>query len=256
MCLPPQVPISHYSIFFTRFTDLTGYDGGWTPGHLWFLLYLFIISMICFELIVLQRKYLPNLSFEKMNAGWIASLVVLLPFASQILDFGGKSIGLFMMLYLIGYYIIAEVQIMDRIVKYRYSYLAIMLIADVIDVYLFIWADDTNSLINSMAMYITCWFGILALLGFGKTGLDQNNRVTQYLTQRSFLIYIFHFIWVIIFQFYLRSVTDNTTVLVLGSVSCSLIMTLITCEIIWHLPIIRTLFGVRKRTKMDKEKRI
>lgn len=29
---------AHYRIFFTKFTDLTGYDGGWTPGHLWFVL--------------------------------------------------------------------------------------------------------------------------------------------------------------------------------------------------------------------------
>lgn len=106
--------ISHYSIFFTRFTDLTGYDGGWTPGHLWFLLYLFIISMMSLGLIALQRKYMPKLSFEKMNVGWIAALVVLLPFAGKILNFGGKSIGLFMVMYLIGYYMIAEDSIMER----------------------------------------------------------------------------------------------------------------------------------------------
>ena len=27
----------HYFIYFTRFTDLTGYDGGFTLGHFWFI---------------------------------------------------------------------------------------------------------------------------------------------------------------------------------------------------------------------------
>ncbi len=41
--------------FFTHFTDLTGYDGAFTPGQLWFILFLFIISLIG----VLIAKVLP-----------------------------------------------------------------------------------------------------------------------------------------------------------------------------------------------------
>ena len=32
--------LEHYKIFFTRFTDMSGIDGGFTPGHLWFIFYL------------------------------------------------------------------------------------------------------------------------------------------------------------------------------------------------------------------------
>jgi peptidoglycan/LPS O-acetylase OafA/YrhL len=233
-------------VYLTKFTDLTGYDGGWTPGHLWFLLYLFIISMICLVIIVLQRKYFPKLNFENVNTRWIVLLGVLLPPASLILNIGGKSIGFYMVLYLIGYYIISEDKVMDRIEKYRYTFLVIMLISDVADVYMFIWANHANELLNSLAMYLTCWFGILTLLGFGKTGFDQNNKITRYLTSRSFLIYIFHFIWVIIFQFYLSKITDNMIVLISITVSGSIIMSLITSEIIRRIPLINFLFGIKK----------
>ena len=37
--------LHQYVLFFTGPTDLTGYRGGFTPAHLWFLLYLFIISV-------------------------------------------------------------------------------------------------------------------------------------------------------------------------------------------------------------------
>ena len=36
----------HYSVYFTRITDLTGYDGGFTLGHFWFIAVLIIISCI------------------------------------------------------------------------------------------------------------------------------------------------------------------------------------------------------------------
>lgn len=237
---------SHYKIFFTKFTDLTGYDGGWTPGHLWFLLYLFIISMICLVFIVLQRKYFSKLNFKNINTGWILLLGVLLPPASFILNIGGKSIVYYMVLYLIGYYIFSEDKIVDRIVKYRHLFLAIMLISDAADVYMYIWADHANEILNSIAMYLTCWFGILTLLGFGKNKFDQNNKITKYLTSRSFLIYIFHFIWVIIFQIYLSKITDNIIVLLSITVSGSIIMTLITSEIVRRLPLINFLFGIKK----------
>lgn len=38
--------IEHYAVYFTRFTDLSGYDGGFTLGHLWFIAVLVIISCI------------------------------------------------------------------------------------------------------------------------------------------------------------------------------------------------------------------
>ncbi len=46
----------HYAVFFTHFTDLTGADGGFSAGQFWFILYLFLISLIAAGIILLQRK--------------------------------------------------------------------------------------------------------------------------------------------------------------------------------------------------------
>lgn len=45
-----------YIMFFTKETDLTGYRGGFTPGHLWFLLFLFLISMLSLPIINYIKK--------------------------------------------------------------------------------------------------------------------------------------------------------------------------------------------------------
>jgi len=48
---------AQYVLFFTKPTDLTGYAGGFTPGHLWFILYLFVISLAAVPVILLNKKY-------------------------------------------------------------------------------------------------------------------------------------------------------------------------------------------------------
>jgi peptidoglycan/LPS O-acetylase OafA/YrhL len=103
-----------------------------------------------------------------------------------------------------------------------------------------------NEILNGVAMYLTCWFGILTLLGFAKIGFNQNNKLTRYLTQRSFSIYLFHFLWVVLFQFSLSKVTDNTVVLVLATVTGSFFMTLVTCEVIRRIPVVKFLYGIKK----------
>lgn len=43
----------HYFVYFTRFTDLTGYDGGFTLGHFWFIAVLILISCVSCPIVVL-----------------------------------------------------------------------------------------------------------------------------------------------------------------------------------------------------------
>lgn len=47
--------------FFTHLMDFSGYDGAFTPGHLWFILFLFLISMIALAV----RHFVP---YEKAES--------------------------------------------------------------------------------------------------------------------------------------------------------------------------------------------
>jgi hypothetical protein len=191
-----------------------------------------LISIVCIGPIIWQRKYFKSFSCKNLNAGIIEALGVLPVIFSPILNFGGKSIIFFLVLYLIGYYVIFEDQIMDQIVKYRFINLIIMMVADAMDVYLFIWTKNANTVLITAVMYITCWFGILTLLGFGSAYFNQSNRLTKYLTSRSFLFYIFHFVWLILFQFYLSKFTTNVVVLFIVPVIGTYLMTFLTAEIV------------------------
>lgn len=223
---------AHYRIYFTKFTNLTGYDGGWTPGHLWFLLYLFIISLVTLGVIWIQKRFFSRFSCKNIKMYGIYLLGILPAIGSFFLDIGGKSIGMYMALYLIGYYVLSEDIIIEKIAKYRVLNLVIMIIADILDVYMFLWDENVNGTVNDIMMYITLWFGILAIIGFAQKGFNFVNGFTRYFTSHSFQIYIIHFGWVVVFQFYFSKITDNIWILYIVPVVLSYIMTIFSCEIL------------------------
>lgn len=243
--------LQHYKIFFSRFTTLTGYDGGWTPGHLWFLLYLFLISMLCLGIIVLQRRWKSDFSLKNMPLIWLLLLAIPVGLSDLILNIAEKSICKFLLLFLIGYYIFSEEENLERISKHRYLSWGVMLIASIAATYMFIWMDSYNSMICSIFSDLACWFGILAVVGSARLHFNVHNGVTQYLTRRSFLIYILHFMWLVILQYYLIPYMEHTGVVYFASWSGALVLTLVTCEVIIRIPGVRFLFGVHQQKPLE-----
>lgn len=241
---------SHYSVYFTRITTLNGYDGGFTPAHLWFLLYLFLISMAGLGITALQKKFLPDVSFSTTGVAFILLLVLILPLAHLILDIGGKSIGYFMVLYLFGYYLLSEDAVIDRVSRYRAVLAGAAIIFSVLCAWFYVWTDKPVEALWKTAMFLSCWSGILALLGLGKKYFNQNNRVTRYLSSQSFTIYLFHFVWVAVIQYFIIKYTSNMILIYILSVAGGFLLTLITCEIALRIKSAGNIMMVRIKHKI------
>lgn len=219
---------AHYKIFFTTVTDLTGYDGGFTPGHLWFLLYLFVISLISLPFI--KSKKLELLS-NKVNLPIFILLGFLPLAASPVLNFGGKGVLSYLLFYLIGYYFISkDIFVKEKIVKYRIVYLLLFIVFDVLNIYAGL--HDKNGALNTVIYYAASLFGILTFLGFAFTFFNMQNKLTKYLSSVSFSFYIFHYTWLTAIQYYLYKATDNNLILFFVPVIGSFFMTFVTCEVI------------------------
>lgn len=239
----------HYRVFLTKITDFTGYDGNLTPAHLWFILFLFIISMVSILLISLFKKILPMLSFSKMSACYLPFLMILPLIMTPILNFGGKSIGENLALFLLGYYVLSEEDVLERVTKYRFVYLEIMIVFDIILNISFLWVKYETEWIVVISRSFAEWFGILAFLGIARCVFNQNNAFTRYMSSRSFMIYIVHFGWLVVIQYYLRNVTDSVAILYFVSVVGTIAVTLLTCELMRRIPIVSFLFGEKKKRK-------
>mgnify|MGYP002075459756 CR=1 FL=1 len=118
-----------YELFFTKDTDLTGYHGGFTPAHLWFLLYLFVISLTALLIVRLQKKRFPKFRVGSLSYFLIILLFVPEWFCLYVLNIGGKSLGQFMILFLFGYYIFSEESILQKLQQYRFVSLAFCILS-------------------------------------------------------------------------------------------------------------------------------
>lgn len=248
--------LEHYAVFFTRYTDLTGADGGFSLGQFWFLLYLLIISVVAVAVIALLKRIV--LKPKRAIPFWVIFLLGLpLPLLSGLLSVGGKSLAEYLYLFLLGYYVFTDKKIIDRIEKNCLLLSGIGLAASALNVYLFVWSEADLPLFSIIARYVSEWVMVIALIGLAKRYLDFSGKASDYMSKRSFLFYIYHFVWVVLFQYVLSGFTGNSTfILFLGTVLLAYPATFATCEVSIRIPFLCFVTGTKypfdKRLDGDK----
>lgn len=238
--------LQQYGLFLTKETDLTGYHGGFTPAHLWFLIYLFVVSMAALLTVILQKKYLPKFRF-----GGIPYFAVILLFVPEwlcqyVLNIGGKSLGQFMILFLFGYYILSEESILKQLKQHRYVSLAICILSGSIYTYLYCFENVRTIWITGLYVFFG-WTGIITLLGLGQSTLNFHNRLSVYLTQASFPVYILHMPILVVVGFFVLKLPVGVAGQFLLIVLLSFIATFLIYEIVKRVPVLRFFLGIRKK---------
>lgn len=231
----------HYIIFFTKFTDLTGNDGGWTPGHLWFILYLLIISLAALPVISRKKK----ISAGKMNIV-VLLLLFLLPLLGQlILDISGKSLGEYLAFFLIGYYVFSNNEALEKFEKNRYVLYLIFLGCLALIFLGFNKIINLNDLVYDTIAELYAYTGIIIFIITAKKYLDKNNKIFAYLSKSSFCIYVFHQVWIVIMAYFVFKFIDNFILQILIILLSSIVFTYGTYEIVKRINILRFLFGIK-----------
>ena len=233
-----------YGLFFTKETDLTGYHGGFTPAHLWFLLYLFIISLAALLIILLQKKYLPEFQAGSIPYFFIILLSVPEWFCQSVLNIGGKSLGQFMILFLFGYYILSEESVQQKLKQYQFVSLAICILAGSLYIYLYCFENLRNIWTSGLYIFFG-WMGIITLLGIGQSKLNIHNRICDYLTCASFPVYILHMPVVVVAGFFVLKLPVGVAGQFSLIVVISFMVTFFIYEIVKRIPVLRFFLGMK-----------
>lgn len=240
--------------FFTKFGDLSGYTGGFTPGHLWFILYLFIISIIALPIIILYKNSSIKLNFDKINIIRIIPLFLIFWIMSDILDIGGESLGAYFALFMIGYFILFSDKIQQSLEKYKWYFVSIFLICSIINLMVMVpfifsllpdyyWVID---ILYGLFSAFLSWAAILSLMGLGNKYLNLHNKWTEYFTKASYTIYIFHQTWIVIVAYYTLLLTSSFILQIIVILFGSFILTIISYEIVKRSKLTRFLFGIKE----------
>ena len=229
-----------YILFFTKETNLTGYNGGFTPAHLWFILYLLIISIIAIPFFRSIPKKIDNV-ITKMNLFTLIFLFII-PFIGHfILDIGGRSVGELFCYFVLGYYVFSNEVIMEKCSKYCWLLGIISIVS--LSIYLF----NNNIIIHSIIqrLYGICFISFL--LGIGKIKLNCSNKITEYFSNISFGIYLFHLSWITIIAYYLMQYISNIYIQAVIITFSSIPFTILSVELLRRINITCFMFGLKKK---------
>lgn len=196
--------LDHWKYFFSHLTDFSGYDGAFTPGHLWFILFLFFISMITLPLfrIVLYEKV--AVSVEKMPVFVVLFLFIPIWLMYYLGNFGGFSLGKSLVLYLIGYYVLSNDLMIEKLERNLKWLITLCAIGTIVLVTIY----DRFSYYGDLWVNFIGWITILVLLATGKKFLNTRTVFTEYFNQASYPIYILHQSILVVLAYYVVQISD------------------------------------------------
>ena len=253
--MPTGGYLYYWGTFFTHVTDLSGYDGNLTPVHLWFILFLLVISILLLPLLRYLNKgsgerFLNKIKSLFLSLWGIIIAAILLFIMRAIPDIGGKNIFYFGLIYLFGAIVYNDNDYIHKIseIKGRCAIVLIMLCP----IYLWseylsykgntmLWAKALEAMVTTVMMILA----IIALVGYGKKYLNRGGKVLSYLNQACFPIYILHqtvLIGIAYFVLHLQVTIGVQAVLI---ISATVVLTFALYEAIKRIPPLRFLLGIK-----------
>jgi len=226
---------ANYLDSFTMLTDFSGYDGAFSIAHLWFLIFLFVISMVSLPLM----KW-----YESKGKGTLGNnvpliliiLMGLLPVMGSFFDVFGKRPAEYLAYFLLGYFFLSNDDLLEKLEKYRFLLLGLFVVYTSIMLFVF----------NGEFYEAASWLAILTLLGMGRHYLNFSGKITDYLSKSSFGVYIFHQSWIVVAAFFVLRISDNWVMQIPLIFLSAIPLTYLSYEICRRLSITRWMFGLKR----------
>jgi len=230
-----------------------GMNGDFSIDHLWFILSLFIISVVALGVILSgQRQVRLHINPERVGLPVLSLLFIpvwLLNYVG-IYETGYSLLSYFAM-FLIGYYLFARNSVQAKVEKYW----AVLLAAWIILTMGVIWTygmflGHHEVFWGYSALYVlTGWTGVLALLGAGRHLLDRTNIFAAYMSAASYPVYIIHQAVLVAIAYYVVALKIPPALQFVAIVVFSVLLTFTCYEVIRRIPVMRALFGIASPDK-------
>ncbi len=231
--------VGHWKYFFTHLTDFSGYDGAFTPGHLWFILFLFIISMLSLAVFRLIPYQGAAKRAEKLPVPCVILLFIPVWLMYYLGNFGGFSIGKNLALFLLGYYFLSNDIVLDKLEK-NIRWLTVL------------WISAT---VSSEALYYKYsyygdpwvnfigWLSVLVLLVLGRKFLNKRTKFSEYFNEASYPVYILHQSILTALAYYIVGICNVMWIQVICIGFGSFGLSIAAYHILGHIPIVREMIG-------------
>ena len=224
-------------------------------GPLWYIQMLWVFSVLLVLICKLEKDRLYN-KLGKTPAWVVVLLVALVYGAAQVLNtpvitvyrFGIYGTGFF-----IGYFVLSHDEVMDKVEKWWHVLLAAAVTFGVVFVILY-WGQDYSSsaVLKSIICNVYAWFATIAILAVMKKWGNFENSFTGFMKKKSWGIYLFHYLTLIVPAYYLHEYAPSLPGIVhyIAVTICAFGGSILLYEILSRIPLIRYLVcGVKKEKK-------
>lgn len=234
----------HYKVFFSV-SDFSGYDGKFTPGNAWFILYLFIFSIIFSPLFSWYKKRENKLQCDRIPLIILIVLGLFVPVSEEILNIGGKSLFQFAYCFLLGFFVFSDENVQIKLEKHSLflgvMWIIAMILRQVAHSNEILWHGP----LSYIAWYLVTCFGILGMLGVGRKYLNREFFFTKYMKRAEFAIFLIHQTIVVTIAYYIVQAISNP-ILAFGIITVgSFILTFAIYEILKRNKVTRYLFSIK-----------
>ncbi len=223
-------------------------------GVLWFVQMLWLFSM----LLALVRRFEKGKLYaatEKANIIVIILLGIPLWLSGQILNTPVITVyrfGIYAFAFFMGYFVFAHDEVVQRISKLRYAFIAGAVILGALYLYMHFGENfAAMPLVGSVEAVAFAWLAILAFFGSAYTWGDKCGKFSAFMSSKSWGIYVFHYLCVSGIALLLRrhtSLSELPCYLITGVAGFAL--SLLLYEIISRIPILRwCILGMKKVKK-------
>jgi hypothetical protein len=201
----PGSYLEYYPTFFQqRPPGMPDYTGvGFTWGHLWFILNLFIISLIALP-IFLSLKTKTGQRATTGIAGFLTRgpavllLALPFPFVQYLLpEIDGKPVFIHLMVFVFGFLLMSDERYRLALDRNRFLALILGVVCTAPDYAVSLSGvrfEDFSppSIAIGLANGFSTWFWLAAILGFGSRHLNVENKTLRYAREGAYPFYVLH----------------------------------------------------------------
>jgi surface polysaccharide O-acyltransferase-like enzyme len=254
-----------YAGFFHIDLDrLDGMNGTFTPAHLWFILYLFVFSLVGLPIFLWLRSEKGKRvikALAKFSQAPLSLIVWGLPLtvaaATNIL--GGFNPLYYFLLFFYGFIFASDTRFQESIDKLTWVALAYGLFEGTVNVIMPLsrYAEWTPQWVALGLMYsMGRWMLTLAALGLGHRFLNRTSNLLRYASETAMPFYLLHMTFSVTIGYFVVQLQAPVAVKYPLIVLATTGLTLLASELVRRWNAIRWLFGMKPvRLKIDREHR-
>lgn len=263
-----------YLQFYPQFFNGIRPQGNFEWAHLWFVIYLFVFSLVALPLFVHLKgagaHLLPKLAVGMEKPG--AILLLALPLAViegalrpkwpgfQNLYDDWANFCLYLLYFIYGYLLSSDARFGQAID--RHFRIALVLAVTCMLALFGLWETDSlpergyslEYILYQLLRGVDSWFWVVALVGLGRRYLNFNSKLLQYASVASYPFYILHQTVLVAIAFYLVRWNAGVMVKFLFISTTSLIVTIAVYELLIRRNNVARFFFGLKPIKTPKPK--